>query len=327
MKNLSDTLEVSPPFSLAFTAGTLTYFQGRVGADCFENGVYRRALEMNGRIVLLSVQDVGSVNAPRLELTVSAENLVRSEALRAMDTCRHMLAIGVNLSPFYDQVADDPILRAAVKTLRGLHPPRLPTVFEGLVFAVCGQQVSSIVARQIRTLIVEKYGDSLNADGVVYHSFPSPRRLLDAGLEGLLAMKLSKRKADYILGIASKAVEGELEMETFAALPDEQIVVHLDTLRGVGSWSAEWVLLRAIGRQDVFPAGDLALRRILSERYYSGKEVSESEARRFATRWMPFRGLATAYLFAAERLRSKRARIEETSRTGTNPKLGARLHS
>ena len=308
MKRLADTLEVSPPFSLALTAGTLTYFQGRVGADCFENGVYRRALETEEGIALLSVQDVGSVDAPILELTVSAKDLVRSEALRAVDTCRHMFAADVNLNPYYDKVSDDPVLTAANKTLRGLHPPRLPTVFEGLVFAICGQQVSSIVARQIRTLIVEKYGQPLNKDGVVYHSFPSPRRLLDAGLEGLLAVKLSMRKAEYILGIASKAVEGKLAMSTLAALPDEQVVAYLDALRGVGPWSAEWVLLRAIGRQDVFPAGDLALRRILSERYHSGQEVSESEARRFAARWIPFRGIATAYLFAAERLTSKRRR-------------------
>ncbi len=305
MNQFSEILEVTSPFSLALTAGTLAYFQGRVGADSFENGVYRRALDTDEGMALLSIRELGHVDAPRLELTVSSENLVRSDAQLVVDTCRHMLGAEVNLSTYYDAVTDDPILATASKTLRGLHPPRLPTVFEGLVFAICGQQVSSIVARHIRTLIVGKFGRPMTVDGVIYHSFPSPRRLLDAGLEGLLAVKLSRRKAEYILGIASKAVKGELEIKTLTTLSNEQIVARLDAFRGIGAWSAEWVLLRTIGRQDVFPAGDLALRHILSERYLSGEKVSESEARRFAKRWIPFRGLATAYLFATERLRPR----------------------
>ena len=295
-------MEPSPPFSLALTAGYLTYFQSRVGADCFENGTYRRVLELDGNAMLLSVLDTGHLDSPRLELTVSAENLSHSEALRARDICGHILATGIDLNPFYDKAAEDPVLTALIQPLLGLHPPRVPSIFEGLVFAICGQQVASAVARQIRTLIVNHYGVSLTVDGFDCRSFPSPRQLLDAGLEGLLAVKLSRRKSEYIRGIASKAMDGELELSLVATLTEEQIVERLDKLRGVGSWTAEWVLLRAIGRQDVFPAGDLSLRRILSKRYHLGHEVTEGEARRFAVRWAPFRGLATTYLFAAERL-------------------------
>ena len=302
VKDFSVVLEPLPPFSLALTAGNLTYFQGRVGADYFENGTYRRVLQVDGHAALLSVNDIGSVDEPRLHVRVSAENLLQSEALCAIETCRHMLAMKTDLKPFYDRVTRDSILAALTKPLRGLHPPCVPTVYEGLVFAICGQQIASTVARHIRTLIVNRYGDPFTVDGSVYRSFPSPQQLLDVGLEGLLAVKLSGRKAEYIRGIALKAAKGELDMSSLSVLTDQQIVEHLDALRGVGNWTAEWVLLRAIGRQDVFPAGDLALRRVLSKEYFGGRDISEDEARRYAERWTPFRGLVTAYLFAAQRL-------------------------
>jgi DNA-3-methyladenine glycosylase II len=142
----------------------------------------------------------------------------------------------------------------------------------------------------------------MSIDGRLYRSFPSPQRLLEAGVDGLLGVKLSRRKAEYILGIASKSAQGELDIGTLEAMSNDAILEQLDALPGVGRWTVEWVLLRAMGRQDVFPAGDLALRRIISDCYFDGRELSEDEARSFAERWTPFKTWATSYLFAGWRL-------------------------
>lgn len=300
MKNLVFAINQVQPFSLNLTAGYQTYFQGEVGADVFEGGVYHRLQEFAGRLFLLSVCDK-KTKMSQLEVTLTGEELTESDIEHARKTAIHVLATDVDLDSFYKMAAADPILTSLVKRFRGLHPPRMPTIFEGMIFAIAGQQVSSAVARIIRTAIVRRFGSSTSLNRRVYYSFPSPRRILEAGIDGLLEVKLSRRKAEYIVNIASMADRGELELEALRSLSDEAVLERLDALRGVGRWTTEWVLLRAIGRQNVFPAGDLALQVIMSNCYFGGRELSEGEARSFAERWAPFKTLATVYLFAGRR--------------------------
>ncbi len=302
MKQLSIIMYPTPPFSLALTAGYQTYFQGKIGADVFEDGAYRRLIELNERPFLLSVCDIGNVEAPKLELTVTSQEVTSQNLETASGIVSHILATNMNLSPFYDAALHDPVLVPLIKQFYGMRAPRMPSLFEGFIFAISGQQIASSVARLIRTLIVDRYGQSMNLDGRLYRSFPSPQRLLQAGVDGLLGVKLSRRKAEYILGIALKSVQGELNIRKLETMSNDAILEQLDTLPGVGRWTVEWVLLRAMGRQDVFPAGDLALRRIISDCYFDGCELSEDEARSFAERWTPFKTWATVYLFAGWRL-------------------------
>ncbi|MDQ1279360.1 MAG: DNA-3-methyladenine glycosylase [Thermoproteota archaeon] len=302
MKHYSFSMIPIPPFSLELTAGYQTYFQGEVGADVFKGKVYYRLQELDGRLFLLSVRETGNVEVPQLEVTLNGEEFSESDAEQARRTVTHILATDIDLSQFYKLSSADPILTSFIKRFRGLHPPRMPTIFEGMIFAVAGQQISSTVARLIRTLIVKRYGSSIRLNEHVYYGFPSPQQILDTGINGLLEIKLSRRKAEYILGIASRAARGELELNIFKSLSDEEILETLDSLHGVGRWSAEWVLLRAMGRLNVFPAGDLALRATVSNYYFGGRKLSEEEARSFAERWSPFKTLATSYLFAGRRL-------------------------
>jgi DNA-3-methyladenine glycosylase II len=305
MKQLSSKLYPAPPFSLELTAGYQTYFQGKIGADVFEDGTYRRLIELNERPLLLSVRDIGCVDTPQLKLTVTSEEVTSHDLETASNIIRHILATEINLRPFYDAAVHDPALAPLVKQFYGMHMPRMPSLFEGFIFAISGQQIASSVARLIRTLIVDRYGQSMSLDGRIYRSFPSPKRLLEAGVDGLLGVKLSRRKAEYILGIASKSAQGELDVDTLETMSNDAIIERFDALSGVGRWTAEWVLLRALGRTDVFPAGDLALRRIISDCYFDGRELSEDEARSFAERWTPFKTWATSYLFAGWRLSQK----------------------
>lgn len=309
MKQLSSTIYPAPPFSLELTAGFQTYFQGKVGADVFEDGTYRRLIELNEHTLLLSVRDLGRVEAPKLELTVTSQEITSQHLETASKIANHILATDTNLSPFYDAALHDTVLAPLVKQFYGMHVPRMPSLFEGFIFAISGQQIASSVARLIRTLIVDRYGQSMSLNGRLYQSFPSPQRLLEAGVDGLLGVKLSRRKAEYILGIASKAIQGELNLDSLEILSNDAIIERFDALSGVGRWTAEWVMLRAMGRQDIFPAGDLALRRIISDCYFDGRELSEDEARSFAERWTPFKTWATSYLFAGWRLSQQNKKL------------------
>jgi len=174
-------------------------------------------------------------------------------------------------------------------------------MFEALVLAIMGQQIATNVARIIRTLFIETYGPSQAFDGRTYYAFPRPETLVAATVEELRGLKLSWRKGEYIRGIADAAVEGALGPEQLAGLSDEQVAQRLTELRGVGQWTAQWVLIRSLGRPDALPLGDLALRRAVSKLYFGGDEINDDQLEEFSRRWSPWRTYATVYLFTALR--------------------------
>ena len=179
--------------------------------------------------------------------------------------------------------------------------------------AVVGQQVSGVVARVIRDGIVTEYGTEVRMDEHVVHAFPRPQTLLAAGVDALRALKLSARKAEYVVGIAEAALQGDLDPEALAPLSDEEAVAALTGIRGIGRWTAQWTLMRALGRVDALPAGDLALQRVVGECYFDGKRLTEQELEQFAEeRWKPYRGLAVTYLFS--RIRQERVARESAKR-------------
>ncbi|GBD10797.1 DNA-3-methyladenine glycosylase [bacterium HR23] len=305
MERWEGRLAPTPPFSLALTAGYQTYFQGQVGADRFQNGVYSRLLVRNGRPVLLQVAGSSSPedpNHPLLRIQVVAPTLAQEDIAWAVERASWILHTDADLRPLYTRLQEDHTLRPLLPALYGLHPPRMPSVFEGLVFAICGQQVSSVVARRIRTALVERFGEPMDWDGQVWRAFPSPERLWETGVKGLREVGLSQRKAEYILDIARQAVEGSLPLEALAYSPSPEVEARLTPLRGIGRWTVEWVLLRGLGRPEVFPAGDLALQRLLARLYNHGSPLSAEEARMLAERWGPWKGYVAVLLFAGARL-------------------------
>ncbi|UCC66436.1 MAG: DNA-3-methyladenine glycosylase 2 family protein, partial [Deltaproteobacteria bacterium] len=185
--------------------------------------------------------------------------------------------------------------------LRGLHIPHTASVYEALVLAILGQQFISHVARMVRTLMIETYGPSADVSGVMYNAFPGPETIVAAGVDGLRAVKLSARKAEYITGIAARVASGELNLESLQHQPDEEVVRTLTGIRGVGLWTAQWLLIRALGRTDGFPHGDLALQRVLGILVNEGTPLSPDGALDHSRRWSPFRSYLTTYLFAAAR--------------------------
>ena len=212
-----------------------------------------------------------------------------------------MLATDADIAAFYAMALDDPHLEPLVRNMYGLRATCAPTAYEALVLAILGQQISTHVARMLRNLIIETYGDRITIDGETLHSFPRAEILADAGPDGLRAIKFSMRKAEYITGISQQIVSGELSLEAMRDLPDDEIVSGLLALRGVGPWTAHWMLMRAFGRLDGFPQGDLALQRMMGILVGDGAPMPPDEALAYSERWSPWRSWVTTYMFGAGR--------------------------
>ncbi len=297
------SFEITPtaPYDFDLTVGSMTFFQARHAADMFEDGVLRRVLSLSHKPALVSVRSVGSVDAPRLAVEVSGNSLTQVDTDEALQIVRCMLATDADITAFYDMALDDPRLAPMVKNMHGLRPTCSPTAFEALVLAILGQQISTHVARMLRNLIIETYGDRVTIGGETLHAFPRTETLADAGPDGLRAIKFSRRKAEYITGISEQIVSGELSLEAMRDLPDDEIVSGLLALRGVGAWTAHWMLIRAFGRPDGFPHGDLALQRMMGILVDDGSPMSPGDALAYSERWSPWRSWVTTYMFGAGR--------------------------
>ena len=298
---ITTTVYPAAPFDFELTAGYLTYFQGRYGTDSLLDGVYRRLLDLDGTLVLASVRSAGTIESPELAVELRGESLTSSQIGRASEKVAWLLGAQQDLAAFYSMAEKDPTMLAITQRFYGLHLPHTASVFEALVLAILGQQIATNVARIIRTLLIETYGPSQTFDGDVYYSFPRPETLGAVPVEELRAKKLSQRKAEYVQGIALAALEDPTGLEGLHQLTDQEVVQSVTALRGVGNWTAQWLLIRALGRDDALPLGDLALRRAVSRFYFGDVQLDDKQVEEFSRRWSPFRTYATVYMFTAMR--------------------------
>ena len=302
MDRVAFTIEPKAPYDLGLTAPEQPFFRGEEAEEHNPtNHGYRRLLDLGDKVALAVVRAVGSLEDPLLEVELRGRGLGDGDAARATEQLEWVLGAGQDVRPFYDRTRDDAVMREITGRFYGMHLTHSLTVFESLVLAILGQQIAAPVARVVRRLMVETYGHLETFDGVEYFAFPRPEAIQAATVEDLRGLKLSQRKAEYVKGIAAAAMDSSGWLEGLRELPEDEAVERLTELRGVGKWSAHWVLTRALGHPDAFPSGDLALQRAVSNLYFGGEKQGEQEIEKFSERWRPFRAYATGYLFAALR--------------------------
>jgi DNA-3-methyladenine glycosylase II len=241
------------------------------------------------------------MGCPLLQVEITGGKLDEITVTKAGQQISWILGIEQDLLSFYRMAQNDPVLSPLVVKLGGLHMPQTASIYEALVLAIVGQQINSQVAGMLRTLLINTYGPKIEIAGHTYHSFPRVSDIAAASIDGLRAVKLSNRKAQYITDISNGIMSGELELESLHSSGDEEVISKLTDIRGVGSWTAHWLLIRALGRSDGFPYEDLALCRTLSHLLGLAAPMTPKEALEYSQRWSPCRSYVITYLFAAIR--------------------------
>ncbi|HET9144927.1 MAG TPA: DNA-3-methyladenine glycosylase 2 family protein [Sphingomicrobium sp.] len=149
-----------------------------------------------------------------------------------------------------------------------------------LLRTIVGQQVSVAAARAMWAKLEAAFG-----------SPPDLQLLLAASDEDLRAAGMSRQKSGYIRSLAQLVISGELDLDNLP-IDDEEAIALLTRIKGIGRWSAEIYLLFAEGRDDVFPAGDLAVMVELGRLMGLPERPSEKQLREIAEPWKPYRGAA-----------------------------------
>ncbi|HEY8704921.1 MAG TPA: hypothetical protein VIL98_09220 [Gaiellaceae bacterium] len=263
-------LAVPGPFDFALTTERFRAFGVDRASVWHEGGLHR---VVGGRELRIEPAP-GGVDAEPLD--GETEPVVRA-----------LVGLPFDLEPFYTWAAGDEVLREVVTALMGFRPALLPDPFELLVGAITAQQVSLRSATAIRNRLIERYGTQVGAAW----SFPARERIAGASEDELHALGLTRRKAEYVVGLA----RSELDLAALAALPDDEVKARLTAVRGLGEWTADWFLARHLARPHAWPWGDLALRKAV-ESLYGGLDVREARAH-----FHPFENLSAHYLLLAQR--------------------------
>jgi 3-methyladenine DNA glycosylase/8-oxoguanine DNA glycosylase len=197
---------------------------------------------------------------------------------------RKLLGFDFDLVAFSAWAVGEEELAPLVVRFAGFRPTLAPDPFEMLVGAITAQQVSLFSAVAIRNRLVERLGERV---GRVW-AFPARERVAAASEEELFSLGFSRRKAEYVIGLA----RSDLDIAAMGLLPDDEVKAQLTALRGLGEWTADWFLARYLGRPRAWPAGDLALRKAVRALY------GDVDVRATGERFDPFQNLTAHYLLA-----------------------------
>jgi DNA-3-methyladenine glycosylase II len=162
-----------------------------------------------------------------------------------------------------------------------------PDAYEALARAIVGQQLSTKAAASIWGKLQAQFGDRT----------PAPEELVAADYDDLRSAGLSNAKVTYVQELARRVDSGELELDRFPELADEDVIAELIEVKGIGRWTAEMFLIFHLGRPDVMSAGDLGIRRAIQIAYGLEGLPGPTDLDRIAEPWRPHRTLACLYLW------------------------------
>jgi DNA-3-methyladenine glycosylase II len=243
-------IPVRPPYRLDLTVTALRRTPTNVVDVFTPDGRYLRAL--NGRTgpVIVSVTQPKR-NALSVSVTGGA-----SEAARAIAVIRRMLGTERDVSSFHRHARSVAWLAPLARRLRGVRPPRYPTLFEACANSILFQQVSLRAGAAITRRMLLSLGTEVEHDGVPLVVFPSAEVFLGAKDRVLRAAGLSANKLATCRRAAEAIVSGSLSEAILEERTSEDASALLQEIKGIGPWTAAVILLRGLGRIGVFPGRD-----------------------------------------------------------------------
>lgn len=202
------------------------------------------------------------------------------------------------LAPFFEMAEQDDILRDCARQFYGLRIVGIDDLFEAMCWGIMGQQINLPFAYTLKQRFVEHYGTYQDFEGRRYFTFPAPEVIAELQVEDLTPMQLTTRKSEYLIGTAKEMVEGRLSKEQLLAMGDlASIEKALTSIRGIGPWTANYVLMRCLRMPAAFPIADVGLHNALKLVLGRDEKPSIAEIKELSAGWGDWKAYATFYLW------------------------------
>lgn len=243
-------IPIVTPYRLDLTVSALRRMKTNLVDVYTSDGRYLRALEGLAGPVIVSVTQR---RADALVVSVSGS---AGDTRRALASVRRILGLDRDLADFYRHARAIPWLVRLARSMRGLRPPRYPALFEACANAVLFQQVSLHAASAIMRRLILALSTKVAYDGVPLAVLPSVEGFLAADDGVVRAAGLSARKLTTLRRVGEAIVTGAISEAMLEERSSIDASLLLRGIKGVGPWTAAVILLRGLGRLDIFPGND-----------------------------------------------------------------------
>jgi DNA-3-methyladenine glycosylase II len=290
MSRITFALTPHPPFRLELTAWALRR-RAANEIDLWDGRKYTRIFLLDGDALKVSVSQAGGHKDPKLNVVAAGETSdSRAAKSKISLMLGKMFSLREDLRNFYSLSGRERRLKPLAERFAGVKPPRFPTVFEALANAVSCQQVSLDLGIVLLNRLSRSYGVAFREGNVIFHAFPRPEDLAGLSPEVFRELGFSRNKGRALIELSERVLSGELEIENLEKMADTDVVQYLSRIRGVGRWTAEYVLLRGLGRLNVFPGDDVGAQRNLQHFMGLEERPDYERIKKITSRWQPYAG-------------------------------------
>ena len=235
------------------------WFLNRNYDDCLhviDKGTITKAIPFGGELYLIRIFQTGNfleVNVLKGEITIESKNFLVNYVTEWFDLDR-------NVQPFYDLLSKDSRLAYMTEEYKGLRLLGIADLFEAICWCIIGQQINLTFAYKVKRRLIEKYGKRIEYHGESFFIFPDSDILAAVDAEELRAMQFSQQKIDYVIGTAKAFSSGILSKKMIEELPDfASRKKALTAQKGIGAWTANYVLMKSLKEPECIPHGDIGL--------------------------------------------------------------------
>jgi DNA-3-methyladenine glycosylase II len=264
--------------------------------DQWDGTTYTRVLLLDGHPVKVTVSQQHPMTHPRLLVTVVSPFPLAQLCARVSSILQRMLGCATDVTAFYSLAQGDHHLSTLAQRFRGLKPPRFPSLFEAFLNAYACQQVSLDVGILLLNRLTEAYGETVAEHQEAGYAFPEPEALATAAPASLRALGFSYQKARAVTELAALLARGQKDVSLFETMSNQEVCQSVLPLRGVGRWTAEYVLLRGLGRIDTFPGDDVGAQKNLRMLLSLDERPTYERIKELTAPWHPYAGFVYFHL-------------------------------
>ena len=285
MKSITNSTRISKPNIFSFSE--CLQFLDRGYDDClytvFDDRVIK-PLQIDGHSSLVQVKE----SKGKLEVTILTGLITKSALKKAVDYVAVWFDLDRDLRPFYHLLGQSQQFAYMRNKYHGLRLMGIPDLFEALCWCIIGQQINLTFAHRLKRQLVETYGTCITYNSRSHYFFPDPKVLAGLMIDDLKELQFSRQKSEYIIGIAKDFADGKITKQSLGNLDScQQMLDRLKEIRGVGDWTANYVLMKSLKQMNCITYGDTGLHSAVSSMLGLERKPTREEVH---TLFEPFTG-------------------------------------
>lgn len=292
-------LQPVQPFRLDYTVWALRRRSKNI-VDLWNEKRYVRLFFIENQLIKVSIEQKNAK-----EILVSTNKKINQKTkVELTRLLEMMLGLNWNLRGFYRIAKHDSHLSPLMIEFKGLKPPRFPSVFEALVNAISCQQLSLDAGLQIQNRFAQYIGKNIRDSDGTFYAFPIPDDVANCSISELKKLGYSTNKSKTLIELSSRIISDKTLFNNLEEKANDEIVKFLCQFKGIGRWSAEYVLLRGLGKIEMFPGDDVGASKNLQILLHHKNKLDYQQISKITKKWFPYAGFIYFHLLL-QKLKNK----------------------